>query len=343
MEPVHRLPLAPFWKTQQKLARDQAGELSLKASDLLSVSGVTLEPGGRQALVTFALTREVLVVELGSELSWSLLPLDVEPPAGEGFMGLNWVRAHPTASPGMLVVEDAHLGGGGMDPNSTVGLVNVKTRARVLNLTDSKFCEGTVAWRLSPNRRWLAASFYDDDACHLVLSVFDTRDGKLVHKLDLPPDDDFYGQRAVGVDEAGTSVAFADDRSLRVYDVSTGEQLFELVDEDTQSVALTVTALLASGGERPPRVLDRASQIWRSLPKECQGGPIADVRDGRAALVRGAGAIEVVNLANATATTLFPKGARGGEWLVAHDLDSGCTAAVSKKELLVFEPARGVR
>jgi len=167
MEPVHRLPLAPFWKTQRKLALAQAEELGLEPAELLSVSGVTLRPGGTQALVTFALTREVLVVELGKELSSSLTPLEAEPPMGEGFLGTSWVRAYPTAS-ATLVVEDAHLGGGGMDPNSTVGLVDVTTRARLLNLTDSQHCEGTVAWRLSPNLRWLAASFYDEDASHIV-------------------------------------------------------------------------------------------------------------------------------------------------------------------------------
>jgi len=47
----------------------------------------------------------------------------------------------------------------------------------------------------------------------------------------------------------------------------------------------------------------------------------------------------VIDLASASVTTPFPKGAAGGEWLVAHDLEGGRTAAVSRKDLLVFERA----
>jgi len=97
--------------------------------------------------------------------------------------------------------------------------------------------------------------------------------------------------------------------------------------------------LVVSGGKLSPRLFDRATQAWRSTPTTCKSGRLTDVREGRAALVSDQGAGTVIDLASASVTTPFPKGAAGGEWLVAHDLEGGRTAAVSRKDLLVFERA----
>ncbi len=349
VEPVRRLPLAPFWKAQRKLARELAEEACLEPNELVYSSGVTLEPGGKRALVTFALTREVLVVDLGAELTWSLLPLEAKPPMGEGFLGGSWTRAYPTASPEMWAVEDAHLGGGGMDPASTVGLVNVKTRARVLNLTDSKFCEGTVAWRLSPNRRWLAASWYDDrpraKASRVFLRVFDTRDGTLAHELALPPDDDFHGQLAVAVDDAGTSVAFADERGVRLLEMKTGKVALQDPTDDVCALVLTRATLVIDG--RKTRFFDRERAALRGTLEGV--GRLLDVRAERAVWWRRGRAglsFTGVDLTTAEPRAWLQKGAfgpvpeEGAEWLAAHDLESGRTAVVSKKELVVIEPPR---
>ncbi len=256
------LPLAPFWKAQRKLARAQADELGLEPNELLAVSGVTFEPGGKHALVTFALTRELLRVELGPEPTWSLLPLDVEPPFGEGFLGTCWVRARPTATSDLVVVEDAHLGGGGMDECSAVGLVILTSRERVLSLRDSKFGEGTVAFALSPNRRWLAASFLLSKPSQIELRVYDATSGAMVrsHRLE---EDDYRGQLAVAVDDQATTMAFADERSVRLLELASAKTTLYIEQPQVRALALTNSTLVveAVGGAQ---LYDRQSGALRA-------------------------------------------------------------------------------
>ncbi len=339
------LPLSPFWKTQRKLAVAQADELGLEPSELLAVSGVTFEPGGKHALVTFALTREVLRVELGSEPRFTLQPLDVESPLGEGFLGTSWVRARPTATSDLVVVEDAHLGGGGMDACSAVGLVKLTTRERVLSLRDSEFGEGVVAFALSPNRRWLAASYLLSKPSQIELRLYDATSGEIVRSQRLEGEP-YRGQLAVAVDDDATSIAFADERSVRLVELESGRSTLYIEQKMVRALALTSSTLVveAVGGAQ---LYDRSGGAQRSPLERLSGHTLIATQGEEAAFFqrsRGGYSLGRVALESASVelktykAALGPASKEGADWLVAHDLQSGRTASVSRKGLLVFEP-----
>ena len=337
--------LHPFWKTQRKLARAQADELGLEPSELLAVSGVTFEPGGKHALVTFALTREVLRVELGPEPRWTLQPLDVEPPLGEGFVGTSWVRARPTATSDLVVVEDAHLGGGGLDPCAAVGLVNLSTRERVLRLNDSDFGEGTVAFALSPNRRWLAASFLLSKPSQIELRVYDATSGAMVRSQRL--EEELYrGQLAVAIDDAASTMAFADERSVRLIELASAKTTLYIEQPQVRALALTSSTLVVDAATAT-QLYDRQSGAVRASLASLSAASLVAVHGEQTAFFqrnRGGYALARVELESANIelktykAALGPASKEGADWLVAHDLQSGRTASVSRKSLLVFEP-----
>jgi len=339
------LPLAPFWKTQRKLAVAQADELGIEPNELLAVSGVTFEPGGKHALVTFALTREVLRVELGPEPHFTLQPLDVESPLGEGFLGTSWVRARPTATSDMVVVEDAHLGGGGMDECSAVGLVNLSTRECVLRLNDSEFGDGMVAFALSPNRRWLAASFLHSKPSQIELRVYDATSGAMVrsHRLE---EELYRGQLAIAVDDAASTMAFADERSVRLIELASGKTTLYIEQKQVRALALTGSTLVVDA-VAATQLYDRQSGARRGSLESLSAMSLVAVHDEEAAFfqrIRGGYTLARVALESANVelktykAALGPASKEGADWLVAHDLQSGRTASVSRKSLLVFEP-----